>query len=331
MTINILVYGWYGKGNIGDELMAQALAGAFALCDASLTIVDNLTDEAVTAADAVIIGGGSILYGKPVIGPVAMELLLSGKRPVFYIGVGTETDVHIDHRRLLDVSRANVVRNPQPPAWMKNAYPLPDLVYSLPVAPIEEANRDPKGMLFVPNLEVIPRWDAPHWSHLAWERFKDETAQFLDTLVEAGTKPAFLLMCKNSVADDAWAMGEIVARMKNRSTQFVVHTPPADTVILTDLMQNYEVVMTQRFHGIILAQMAGVPCVSISHHDKLKYAWPFKGTDLAYHGTNKDQLIAAWTRMLSEKRERIGSTKELYDRLAGVVFDVVDNARRNRG
>lgn len=280
----VLAYGWYGRGNAGDELMKLALQELFRPRNVTLRFSNNIDIDSLKLplggfVDGVIFGGGSILDGAPNIKQPALDVLLSRKVPVFYVGVGPETAVEPIHASLLAVARVIAFRDKD----------IPDLVYSLTPPAVQKTTHD---VLIVPNVEVVPTTESPHWAHVAWEQYKNETAQALDELLDAGIKPEFLLMCKNPRMDDAWPATELVARMKRRSWDKVMHRAPDDLTTCA-LMSKFRVVMTQRYHGIILAELAGVRYVSLDHHDKLKNATPHRGRHISYYGVNKTSLKSA--------------------------------------
>lgn len=312
-----LVYGWYGRGNAGDELMKHALVGMLRPRGFELSFVDKIGvpqllnyDEPEGYVDAVIFGGGSILYGEPAVTPEAMELLLAGKVPVFYVGVGVETEVHPKHQALMDVARIVAARERD----------IPDLAFSLQWSG-HVISHPPRGLLVIPNIEVVPTWQDAHWKHLAWERYKDEFAQALDHLIDAGLDVSFLLMCSNPHMEDAWAASELMARLKRRGKQKRVFMATGGDVIV--LLQRHEAIVTQRYHGIILAEAAGVPYVSIDHHDKLKNATPNRGIHLPYHGVRKDELIGSIEKSLATTLSPHQVPRQVYDDLADKIAGIV--------
>jgi len=309
--------------------MQQALRRMFEPRGIELKFTDSITASELIASDGVIFGGGSILYGRPQIDAQAWQTLMDGQRPVFYVGIGMETAVHDMHHALLKRARAVVTRSPRWNASLAtNIYGMPDLVYYLPTSEGMPAGKD---LLVVPNMETVPTHLDAHWKHNAWEHFKDEFAQFLDqSIEELGLNPVFLLMCKNDRMDDRWAAHEIIARMKHRSTKFDIIQAPPDSVLMTGLMEGFKVVITQRYHGIVLAQMAGVPHVSIDHHDKLKDAWPRKGISIPYYGFAKQHAVEACKLAMDAPREQARVPMELYDGLASAVVDIVRQERENR-
>lgn len=312
-----LVYGWYGRGNAGDELMKHALVGMLRPRGFELSFVDKIGvpqlldyDKPEGYVDAVIFGGGSILYGEPNVTPEAMALLLEGKIPVFYVGVGVETHVHPKHQALMNAARLVMARERD----------MPDLAFSLP-RPDHVISHPPRGLLVVPNIEVVPVWSDPHWKHLAWERYKDEFAQALDQLIDGGVEVSFLLMCSNLHMEDAWAASELMARLKRRGVQKRVFK--AGGIEVLTLLQRHEAIVTQRYHGIILAEMAGVPYVSIDHHDKLKNATPSRGIHLPYHGVRKDELVVSIEKSLNSTLSPYQVPRQVYDDLADRIVGFV--------
>lgn len=319
----ILVYGWYNRGNVGDELMAQSLRAMFEPYGIKLVTVEVLTEKQVSEAQGVIFGGGGMLRDAPVAEPAALDLLQRNLRPCFYLGVGLEAGVHDVHKQLMGVARIVAVRHPGPVPFARQVHEVPDLVYYLG-SDRPPAQQTGKGVLIIPNVEVLPTWSDPHWMHVAWERFKDEFAQALDICVaDLKLRPAFMLMCKNPRQDDRWPAHELLARMKHRSTDYNVLQAPVNHKVLEGLIQEFEVVVTQRYHGIVLSQMAGVPVVSIDHHDKLKNAWPRKGINVAYHGATKQQLLEAVELSRKTPREQTRIPKEMYDDIIRVIADIV--------
>ncbi len=323
-----LVFGWYGRGNVGDELMARALRSLFEPRGVTLKFVDEFTEADVTACDGVIVGGGCVLQDSPIFEKKAWEMLSGNERPIFYLGVGFETAVNEMHRKLMNVARVIITRSANAPPGISNVHGMPDLAYALPQVDLTPVG---EGLLVIPNVETLPTSSDPHWAHVGWERFKDEFAQFLDVVIDKfNTQPTFLLMCKNDAQDDIWPAHELISRMRRRSTKFNIVTAHADSVGMTAFFSAFKVVVTQRYHGIVLAQMAGVPHVSIDHHDKLKLAWPRKGVSLAYHGITKAQLEEAFKVASAVPREQTRIPREMYDQLADAIVSIIQSERKAR-
>lgn len=337
--MNVLVNGWYGRGNAGDELMAQALRSLFEPRGVNLKFVDFIDDTLLDECDGVIFGGGCILQDAPNVNDVTFETLTSCRKPCFYVGIGTETSVHESHRSLINVAQMIITRSSidQRPDWFPCDHRVSwveDLVHSL--RPFQGKVGSRNEILVIPNVEVLPTWQEPHWKHVAWERYKDEFAQFLDcTIEERGMKPAFMLMCNNEKMSDDWVMHEIVGRMKNRSTKFETYHlqgGQCNATYATGVIKEHKHVITQRYHGIILAQMTETPFTTVHHHDKLKHCFPNRGQSVPYYGFSKALMIEAIERSrvpvqfnVEEISKRV---RDIYDRL---VEDIVGIILKQKG
>lgn len=317
MSRVVLAYGWYGRGNAGDELMKRALIGLFAPRGVELRFVNTIDTGVLRSkasgelVDGIIFGGGSILDGEPNIKAAAFDMLVNGALPVFYVGIGPETAVVPTHRALLNVARVVAYRDKD----------IPDLVYSLSTPAL--ANKPTRGVLIVPNVEVVPVTESPHWMHVAWEQHKNEFAQALDELIDngSGIVPEFLLMCKNDRMDDAWPASELIARMRRRAWKKEFHRA-TDDLSTCEMMSRFRVVITQRYHGIILAEMAGVPYVALEHHDKLKNATPSRGKHVSYYGAHKALLKSVISDAANGPRfEPHHAEREVYDRLVDNIVE----------
>ena len=97
-----------------------------------------------------------------------------------------------------------------------------------------------------------------------------------------------------------------------------------------NIIKDHSVVITQRYHGIVLAQMAGVPHVSIDHHDKLKFAYPKVGMSVPYHGFSKALISDAHNTASVSAREQVRVDKHLYDNLIDAITQIVTQERTAR-
>lgn len=297
---NIIVYGWYGQGNIGDELFADAFKSLFP--DFTFKFVTKLNSNILQEADVVFFGGGSFLYAKPNISDADLEILK--KKKIFYISVGIESDVHPIHLELMKIAKLIVTRSLDQVDRIKkinsNTRFAPDIVYSLQAQAGSAPAKD-KSILVMPNISVVPKWNDPHWKHASWNHFKSEFSQFLDALVEDGFKLNFFSMCKNRSLDDDSAASEIINMMSHRNNTYQIKDTPKDFASISKLLSQYKLIITQRFHGIVLSEMVRVPYVAIHHHDKLKNSVPHEGKYLSYYGTYKQELFDQFNMALGMK------------------------------
>jgi polysaccharide pyruvyl transferase WcaK-like protein len=286
----ILVYGFYYKNNIGDNLFIDAFKYLFP--DVEFLFVSKITLSNLTSdISTVFIGGGSFLNAPIDINTEIFNLLKT--KNILYIGVGGETNIHQTHNTLLSLAKLIVIRTPNHLDKIKlinkNVIYAQDLVYSLSnILNKQNKSKIDKSVLILPNAYNIPNNTSPHWSHLAFSVFKSEFSQFLDNLIENNYKINFFPMSTNNIIDDNWAAIHIISSMKNRNNSFLIKEQYNDIQSLIDLFSKYEVIITQRFHGIVLADMALTPCISIYHHDKL-----LTNTNISmpYYGFSKQSII----------------------------------------
>lgn len=314
----VLVYGWYHQQNIGDDLFIQAFQRIFP--ELSFTFVNRITVSDLTDVSSVFFGGGSFVYDAPSMEPNALELLK--QKSIFYIGIGIEGNIDPVHQQLMQLAKVIAIRSPnqleQVLKLNENTMVVPDIVYSLAKTPI--ATQKKKTVLIIPNIIVVPNHGDPQWKHASWNYFKSEFCQFLDELLIQGYKFDFLSMCSNNIINDLGASIEIINQMKNRKYNSIVEPESYQIDYLINLFAQYEVIVTQRYHGIVLAQLARVPYISIHHHDKLKNSSIKEGSYLSYYGLNKQQLFSQFNCMKSKKFNEFQLTEsnvfeELHDKV----------------
>jgi len=274
--LKILIYGWYGRSikNIGDLLFCDAFRKLFP--NSKLTFVQELKKEDLFNHDVLIFGGGSFLYA-PINNNCNNELLnILKDKKIFYIGVGTETEIHPMHQDVMKIAKLVATRtigdsNKLKQITSSKIIEIPDLAYLLQNENITITKNDNiNSVLILTNSELLPRWDDIHWKHASWNYFKSEFSQFLDILKEKKYKLKFFPMCQNHNKHDSAASIEIMNMMKIKNYDELIwdHSVNYDQVI--ELISKYDIVVSQRYHGAILAHMCSKPCLVIAHHDKLK-------------------------------------------------------------
>lgn len=323
MPSHVLVYGWYNQGNIGDELFKEAFTTLFP--DLNLVFTPRITPVLLKDASAVFIGGGSFLYAPLNIADGALKLLKQKK--IFYIGVGMETDVHPMHQDLMSQACLIATRTPDKLAYAKsinaNSMIIPDIVYCLKQS-IRLEKKIPKSVLIIPNMATVPQHSDPNWKHAAWTYFKSEFSQFLDFLLEEKYSIKFLAMCQNAKSDDHWASAEIISSMKNRSNSYLLSNKFSDIGSITSVISQYETVITQRFHGIVLSELTRVPYISLYHHDKLKRTEPGSGIFLSYYGVSKNLLKSHFPNILNNFSDVLPIEDNIFEELRKGVSPLIE-------
>lgn len=284
-NINILVYGWYFNKNIGDDLFIDAFKKLFP--EFNFTFTNYITVKQLNSNNAVFFGGGSFLYAD--IKSEDKELLFS--KPIFYIGVGVEDDIHSTHIELMKIAKVIATRSELTFHKVKSinnkTYYIPDIIFCLDKN--ISYNKIKNSVLVIPNSCVLPKHDDKNWKYASWNYFKSEYAQFLDVLIENNYNIHMFPMCTNHKNHDHLASAEIINSMKYGSYNFML-PEINESIKIIDLFSQYEHIITQRFHGIVLADIVGVNPLTISHHSKLDYSLT-NNYRLSYYNCSKAVLL----------------------------------------
>lgn len=316
---NILTIGFYNKDNIGDELFKQSLKHLFPSYNFKFTF-DARQDD-LEWCNAIFIGGGSLLEKD------INRLCLNDikQKPIFYIGVGAETNISPMHMELLRIAKIVAIRSPEQIDKIKllnnNTIIIPDLVYSLKNN-IKKSNVIKNSVLFVSNSEVLPNNSSEYWKHSSFDYFKSEMSQFLDWLVLNKYTLNFFHMCHNKSLSDSWTSSQLASMMKHRSTNYELSERPSNFEDLTYIFSKYETIITQRYHGIILSELLNTPYISIHHHDKLKFANPMRGESVSYYGLNKQLLIDSFLKC--KKSNFIPIESNIFEQLVSKINEILN-------
>ncbi len=318
----VLVYGWYHQGNIGDELFMDAFKHLFPNFDFEFTEI--ITSKKLQDVDAVFFGGGSFLLGLPNIEGSALQQLKSKK--IFYIGVGVETHIHPIHIELMKLAKLIATRSSNQISRLLTINPnvigIPDLVHALQ-SKVPSYVKQKKTILVMPNICVVPKVSDAHWKHAAWTYFKSEFVQFLDFMSGNGHKIKFFPMCENLEASDTWASNELVSHMEKRHASMILLNPPKAFEEVISLVSQHELLITQRFHGIVLSEMAGTPHMSIHHHDKLKNHKSNSGQSISYYNSSKQLFIDTFNSILSNSTDSLPIESNTFEELIKAVISLI--------
>jgi polysaccharide pyruvyl transferase WcaK-like protein len=296
----VLVYGYYGKHNLGDELFKEAFQHLFP--ELHFIFTDHIVPEHLKDIETVFLGGGSLLLNRPDISEQSLAILQNKK--IFYLGVGIEEKIDPIHLELMRQAKYIATRSGSKVPYIQehinsNCEYVPDLVFSLPYV---KNDYPPKGfeasnrVLIFPNIYTLPTHQSPHWQHAAWHYFKSEFAQFLDWLVENNYQPSLYSLSHNTTGSDTWAATELLSQMQYRDYQYISPFRLFNFQSIADLIAYSQVLITQRYHGMVLSEIANTPYVAISHHDKLQAFPTLNGEIIPYYGFNKQSLIDSFQR-----------------------------------
>ena len=289
--MKVLVYGFFNKGNLGDQFFKEAYSCIFP--DYNFTFTNEITEELLLDKDAIFFGGGSFLDGEPKIPRNIVEDLKNKK--LFYIGIGAETDIHPWHKYLIKNSKLVATRSKNSLDKLKklneNTIFCNDLVYSLSDK-VKLSSKKDKSILFIPNAHMISKWNDIGWKQSSWEFFKSECAQTFEHLISNGYSIDVLSMCNNSKHKDHYAAIEIISKT-NIGEIKILPNKDYNFSELSKVVSEYDLIISSRYHGLVLADITKTKSINIHHHDKLKYFSGNLNKNIDYYGCLKNNIISS--------------------------------------
>jgi len=309
----IAPFGFYGAGNIGDEATLQGFARVNARVNGGGRVwlgsrnpahtqrvepsfryfhasrFDLRRRWAWTIADGVVFPGGTPIVDVLGTWPFSelvplIERAAAKKKPVAFIGTGTERLLHDDSRRL--VSR---VIAPHVSAWTVRCTRDRDrlIEYGVPETSVtatadlawmlERADPEP-GRVYMERLGVVK--DGPligvnvNIESFARERQPDllkHVAALLDELVNS--RGARILFLCNEVRDgdtfDLAASRETMASMKYRDRATILPNEYWAPQFMMSLIGCCDYTISSRYHFCLFSALQGVPFLSIRRSDKV--------------------------------------------------------------
>jgi polysaccharide pyruvyl transferase WcaK-like protein len=298
-TKNILLFGFYLNNNIGDDLFVEAFKYLFP--NYNFTPVNTITN---LNYDAIFIGGGSFLDQKPSININLLPELINKK--IFYIGVGAETKIDETHKLLLNKAKLIATRN----GYLQNSLQIPDLIHCLPV--YKNTTQTDK-VLIIPNITTVPCNSDPYYMHSSWNNFKTQISEFIDNLK---VDVHYLPMCVNDKLNDLGAIYEIINSTSNKNYKSILNAGHSYYNI-TNLFCKYSFVISQRYHGHVIAEACKIPNFTIYHHDKLK-----TDNSICYYNVSKDALFEKFYNLKNNqyfKPINLNIFKELVEKVNSLI------------
>lgn len=311
--MKVLVFGFYDKGNLGDELFKEAFKKIFPELD--FTFTDKLTKELLKSFQVIFIGGGSFLDQSQ---GFSIDDL-SGK-DIFYIGIGAETNINPIHEEIIKKAKLVAIRTYHYQKISKlntSVMIIPDLVYAL--YNHSGSSYRNKSILVIPNVLNVPVYSDPHWKHVAWDFYKNELAQVLDERIRAGYTINFFPMAEGLSTNDSWAAIEIMNRMQKKSSTYLLNSKFTSKEVIS-LFSEYQVIISQRYHGNIIAELANRPYLGIWHHDKLKSSYFNKGEFIPYFEVSKNKISQKIDELSKKKQDQLVINLDIFGELKHKIY-----------
>lgn len=261
----VLVLGWYGHGNIGDEAFKASFPLLWPQC--KFSFADGVPPDVALRYDAVMVGGGSFLDAE-------MDGLDDVSLPMAFVGVGVGKAISGQMHRALDRAQVIVVRDRLslaglPPALRARAMLAADLVFARPEFPAWTGQASGTVTVLL-SEHFAPRGPhAPEWVASSWTWFCRELAQMLEGIDLPGKRVQFLPMSTTRAWDDRRAAAHVISRMVRAAEVVWYDRPQISESELLQAIAGSRVVVSQRLHGSIFAKAIGVPVVAVVGHDKV--------------------------------------------------------------
>jgi polysaccharide pyruvyl transferase WcaK-like protein len=279
------VLGWTGHQNLGDEAFKPAFQSLWPSVE--FTFRDRLNPD-VNRFDSLWVGGGSFLDSEiPGVKNINVTI------PICFVGISINSSIKPSNKLLLDRAKVVVVRDEQSLDHCPRALVAPDLAFAVKSDPCHMLVAKPKQITVLLNDFVSPVNDDEEWKTLAYLWFINQLSESLNILAEQDYMIHLIPMCIGGI-DDRRIAAAVYGRIA-RKDKVVWYLREVTEQELKAQISLSDLVVTQRFHGMVFSTICGVPFISIRSHDKMKYLaqqMKWEG-DLDYYGFNRLQFEQA--------------------------------------
>lgn len=302
MNNSTLLYGYYGMKNSGDDALllstawsAKEFLGSSSLCASSYSdfnlpvlgkVTKNLTESQLFKgenrlrqysialnSEKLIFGGGSVLHNSHDI-KLKNQLCNLSKNAPLALGVGIgpfkDKDASKHCRKFLERCEFVGVRDQKSYNLAQEIAPDANVELTFDLAPLLLLN--PELKLSNPKREGICICLCPHES-LSGELEKENKrilwlASTLRPLISAGLKVTLLNFNGHSVFGDNGIHQRLLNLLGPEAGLVKVIPYQSNPLKVLEALEHFELVLSMRLHGSILAYMANTPFISINYHDK---------------------------------------------------------------
>jgi polysaccharide pyruvyl transferase WcaK-like protein len=296
--MEILVLGYYNRGNLGDETYKIVMAKYLPQFQLQFVCIDDINSINVSAYKGLIVGGGDIVndyfYGK--LNPILKKF--TGFKIALSIGIPFPdciTKKYFGKYDHIFVRNCEDIRALQRVVGTNKSHCLPDLAFLLdrPLPPLEGREpvnlviKKPKpkcGFFLVQNLINFP-FVVENLIKLV-----KEISQTYDVVF-------YLFNTFSNKEENDYDVSEKVAVSAGLNPNEVIDTKTYDPIELLNLIANLDFAVCLRFHAHIFCMLAGVPFISISSTRKTRSLMKTAGLgDYQY----QIKLNANWTPIESD-------------------------------
>lgn len=267
--MNLLVLGWYGHNNIGDE--SYRITFPLAFPGNQFRFVDKIIEQDVRWCDAVILGGGNILKKA-----FFAEINKIKGKPITAVSVGAEyvpdKGLPLSHIYARDESTKKMCESAGYACSL-----IPELGILLRGDPIM-GKEIVKGRFYQDDLELYEKTivvvvngylvgNGPEIDARAEHRFMSFAYEFARTADETSASFVFIPFGTKRPADDRVANGIVASKCKFWQKNLVVYDRVGVKDVI-DIIASADLVISSRLHSTVFAYGCGVPVIDITHHSK---------------------------------------------------------------
>ena len=318
--------GFYGKHNMGDDLMQLRLGQLLGQGTENLTIYSDcdrigikngLYCDDYLNADLIVIGGGGIISPDFWAFKGSRIDKLAGKNLVFLnvsIYEGDLTNAEFSSKLKNLGAEVWSVRDSKSEALLSsigiNSVVLPDVIFAS--QPEEEPSYDNRTMLVYPNYYAFARnftLEGNMETSVNYLSYCITMAKFIDWMVTFGWDVKIIPAQVDRFIDDNIISASIYSFVKSRGSVEWVSKPLLFTEHET-LISKSKLVVSMRYHSSLMAVKHGVSCIDILHHDKNRGLWEDIGlsSNVVELPISMESLIAAAESLSHGRKEYVSKT-----------------------
>lgn len=272
----ILLAGYYGHGNAGDELILRRLHGALTSIPAEIRYLAGSRPSwpgavprknplalarALRTARALVVGGGELFQTRTSRRSLAAYLMWPAafflqRKPVWVFGVGVDPDLPAPALR----AAAAVLRRARG-VWVRDAASQAALArHGVASARMEDT------VWALPACNAVPSPAGPRRRVLWMPRFPDgrQTVRRLAPLLDGLPEVDHALLPLHPAHDGVF-LEELRARLREPTALWRAEDPEN----LPRVVAGADVVVSMRYHGLVLAALSGRPAVALAAHGKV--------------------------------------------------------------
>lgn len=306
--LDLLVYGWYHKQNAGDDLFAVSFQKLFP--NLNIKFTDDPKDITKLQYKYLILGGGNIIH------PCLQNHLQQTKTPYEFWSVSVLTP---EQATIAQNARRCIVRDNESAILMTKAQYKGELIFAPDIVFTNhnDIKLTPKKdiVALFPNANIAPTYKdtIPKWQE--YQRFVCETARFMDEQKDQNNFELVAMQTNHLIHDHSVSHAIRATSVTKKMT--IVDKDLRNLNSLND----FKVIITARYHGIILAIMSETPVVCIDAHSKIKnFANSYKLSNINYYEYSKDCLERALKECMEAPNRYRQIKQQIIDEI-GVYYE----------